>query len=145
MGLDARRVCLVGIEVQVEDRARRHANDHITELELAVAADLDPDEVVIVDPEPVRIVGAHVDMAPRDDRAVRQRQHAARTAQLQARCALQVTGFAHGRRHTELDGIGACELDLGLGAEWADDRDMIELALGPDDIDRLDGDVLTGL
>ena len=137
---------LVHIDMHGKRIFGMYTADNVVEDQSAlIGDDLDLNDFLVFYAEIGAVLRSKVDVALCDDDAFGQLNLALGADKLAGAGTGQNTGFANGSGDTECTGVGRGNLDLGLLADRAEDRDILKGALGADDVDTLKAGVLTGL
>ena len=142
----ASSVCFIGIDVHCCCKGRLDTDDNVVIDGLsAVGVDCNLDNLLVRNAECSSVVGRHMDVSLCDDNAFRDFDFAARTDELAACRACNVTGFTDGSVNTEGSCVGKGKLNLRFGTSRTEDGDALDGLLGTDEGNAFFTSELAGL
>ena len=139
-------VGLVYIDMHGESKLGMYATDNVVKNQGALGrGDLDLDNFLVLDTEIDAVLRSEMDVALGDDHALGKLDLALRADELAGAGTGENTGLADGSGNAKCAGIGRGDFNLSLLADRAEDGNVLEGALGSDDVDTLIACVLTRL
>src|SRR5262245_36984614 len=144
-GLHICGVSFVSVNMHREFESWVHAHQHVSENELAVAANPYTHKRFIADAITKRVFGTHVNVPQCADHAAIDLDAALRTLQYATGRIRDVAALADGRSNAELELLSHCDLDLSVFARGSEDTDPLDTAFRSNNRELFLTGILTGL